>query len=190
MVESFSPRHRLIGRCILVCCLLIAMMKKAESLFLKNNQPITTRLPRTINNKHQSYSLLFLSSSSSPSSTSSTLSDAATSSPSFGLTPTLQSYVDRLRSVMDDKLRYQQLLFLATKLPEFPSALKTEANKVPGCLSTVHVHATMQADRTISFQGDSDAQLTKGLVALLVMGLSGNTIEDIQKVRLLYVIMC
>ncbi|KAJ1416355.1 bola-like protein-domain-containing protein [Ochromonadaceae sp. CCMP2298] len=74
------------------------------------------------------------------------------------------------------------------------AALKVDANKVPGCLSVVHVHATMsggdnsqdpqgnQSQGTLTFQGDSDSQLTKGLVTMLVRGLSGHTAEEIEAV--------
>lgn len=100
------------------------------------------------------------------------------------LTPQLETYAVGLRNVPDDKLRYQQLLFLAAKCAPMAPELKVESNKVPGCLSTVHVHATVDHDTgKISFVGDSDAQLTKGLVAMLVNGLSGHSAAEIQAVR-------
>ena len=98
----------------------------------------------------------------------------------LGLTPELAKVVAAFKFVPDQKLRYQQLLFLAKKLAPMDEALMTEENRVPGCLSVVHVHACATA--TIQFDGTSDAQLTKGLVALLVNGLSGCTNEQIQKV--------
>ena len=100
----------------------------------------------------------------------------------LGLTPVLEGYVKGLRNVPDDKLRYQQLFFLASKCKPMDPALKTDENKVPGCLSTVHIHATREDDK-IYYVGDSDAQMTKGLVAMLVNGLSGHTNAEIQQVQ-------
>lgn len=95
----------------------------------------------------------------------------------------LEKTVKGFAMVPDQKLRYQQLLFLAKKLPEMDAALCQEENRVPGCLSVVFVHAEQTADGKVAFQGTSDAQLTKGLVALLVNGLSDCTNEQIQGVQ-------
>ena len=100
----------------------------------------------------------------------------------YGMTPKLKKYSDDLKKVNDDRLRYQQLFFLASQCEKMDPSLKTDQNKVSGCLSTVHVHAN-RSDGKIYYQGDSDAQLTKGLVALLINGLSGCTNDDIQKVN-------
>ena len=87
----------------------------------------------------------------------------------LGLTPELQKLTDAFENIGDDKLRYKQLLYMASNgLDPMPDALKVDENKVLGCLSTVHVHATKDADGLVSFTGDSDGLLTKGLVALLV----------------------
>ena len=50
----------------------------------------------------------------------------------LGLTPELEKYVNGFRSVSDDKLRYQQLFFLASKCSPMDAALKIEKNKVIG----------------------------------------------------------
>jgi BolA-like protein 1 len=62
-------------------------------------------------------------------------------------------------------------------------ALKTEANRVRGCVSQVWVHAEPEEGGSrVRFHADSDAQLTKGLAALLVLGLSGAPAGDVARV--------
>ncbi|MBD2258694.1 SufE family protein [Pseudanabaena sp. FACHB-2040] len=90
----------------------------------------------------------------------------------------IDKLVDRFQRVSDPKRRYEQLLWFAKKLERFPEAEKTPENKVPGCVSQVYVIASLE-DGKIHYQGDSDAQITKGLVALLIQGLSGLTPSEI-----------
>lgn len=101
----------------------------------------------------------------------------------YSMPSKLSELVCALRTISDDKLRYQQLLFFATRCPPMPNELKIPSNKVPGCLSTVHVHATLTENNTVKFQGDSDAQLTKGLVSLLLEGLSDSTPDEIAQIQ-------
>ncbi|MGB3653536.1 MAG: SufE family protein [Rivularia sp. (in: cyanobacteria)] len=94
------------------------------------------------------------------------------------LPPALDKIVKRFKRASEPKRRYEQLIWYAQKLPEFPASDKTPENKVPGCVSQVFITASLD-DEKISFQGDSDSQLTKGLVALLIEGLNGSTPTEI-----------
>lgn len=97
----------------------------------------------------------------------------------LGLTPALSKLVDAFANVPDPKLRYQQLLFFAKQLPPMDPALKTDANRVRGCTSVVHVDVNIDKRGLVRLAGDSDAQLTKGLLALLVNGLDGAKPDEV-----------
>jgi cysteine desulfuration protein SufE len=80
--------------------------------------------------------------------------------------------VERLKASSDPKRRYEYVLWLAKKLEPLPEEFRQEAFKVKGCVSQVFVVGQLQGGR-LHWQGDSDAAITKGLLALLIEGLEG-----------------
>ncbi|WP_431628619.1 SufE family protein [Alkalinema pantanalense] len=100
------------------------------------------------------------------------------SRPTMPLPETLAKIVQRFQRVTDPKRKYEQLIFYAKKVPPFPEADKTTDNKVQGCVSQVYVTASL-VDGKVQFAGDSDAQLVKGLVGLLLEGLNGLSPQEI-----------
>jgi cysteine desulfuration protein SufE len=93
----------------------------------------------------------------------------------------LQRIVQKFKRREDPKQKYQQLLWYAQKLPQMPQEDKIPENKVSGCVSQVYITAEIKEGK-VWYQGDSDAQLVKGLVAFLFEGLNGLTPEEILKV--------
>ncbi|MBT9313253.1 SufE family protein [Leptothoe kymatousa] len=93
--------------------------------------------------------------------------------------PALDKIVKRFQRIQDPRRRYEQLLWYAKRLDSFPEESKVPENKVKGCVSQVYIIASTSNEGTVSYQGDSDAQITKGLVALLIEGLKGLPPEQI-----------
>ena len=93
----------------------------------------------------------------------------------------IDKLVQRFQRVSDPKRRYEQLLWFAKKLEDLPETDRIPENKVPGCVSQVFVTARLH-DGKVSYLADSDAQITKGLVALLVSALNGLTPAEIVQV--------
>jgi cysteine desulfuration protein SufE len=89
----------------------------------------------------------------------------------------LDRIVERLGSTSDPRRRYEYVLWLAKKLEPFPDDLRLDAFKVKGCVSQVYVVGHLEEGK-LHWRGDSDAQITKGLLALLIEGLSGLTPEQ------------
>lgn len=103
------------------------------------------------------------------------------SSTSAPLPESLAKIVERFKRRTNPKQRYEQLLWYAKRLEEMPEADKVPENKVPGCVSQVFITANLE-DGKVCYRGDSDAQLVKGLVALLIEGLNGLTPEEILQI--------
>ena len=84
----------------------------------------------------------------------------------------LDQIVERLKGTADPKRRYEDVLWLAKKLQPLPEEFRNDAFKVKGCVSQVYVVGQL-VDGKLHWQGDSDAAITKGLLALLIEGLEG-----------------
>jgi len=77
--------------------------------------------------------------------------------------------------------RYRYIIELGDQLEDMPAELKTEENRVQGCVSNVWlvVNAQPGDPPTIEFVADSDSQIVRGLVAILLMLCSGRTAREI-----------
>ena len=74
--------------------------------------------------------------------------------------------------------RYEYMIELGKSLPLIDEKYKVEENLIKGCQSKVWVHAEMN-DEKISFTADSDAIITKGIVAILIRAFSNQHPKDI-----------
>ena len=74
--------------------------------------------------------------------------------------------------------RYQYMIDLGKELPLIADEYKTESNIIKGCQSKVWVHAEMKDDKIV-FTADSDAIITKGIIALLIRVFSNQSPKDI-----------
>lgn len=90
----------------------------------------------------------------------------------------LNEIVDIFELLGDWDQRYQYLIELGEKLPAMPEKLKTDDNKVKGCMSQVWITATLD-DGKVKYQGDSDTSVIKGILALLISLTEGLTAAQI-----------
>jgi cysteine desulfuration protein SufE len=95
----------------------------------------------------------------------------------------LDDIVDIFELLGDWDQRYQYLTELGEKLPTMPEEFRTEDNKVRGCMSQVWVCACLDADDTglVSFYGDCDTSIIKGVLAVLIQLSAGKTFEEIEQ---------
>jgi cysteine desulfuration protein SufE len=79
--------------------------------------------------------------------------------------------IDEFSMFEDWEERYQYMIDLGKTLPLIEEQYKTEDNIIKGCQSKVWVHANMVDDK-VNFTADSDAIITKGIIAILIRAFS------------------
>jgi cysteine desulfuration protein SufE len=75
--------------------------------------------------------------------------------------------------------RYRLLIDLGRALEPMPDALKTDATLVRGCSAAVWVYPVPKADGRLHFLADSNAAITKGIVALVLLAVQDRTADEI-----------
>ena len=97
--------------------------------------------------------------------------------------PDIEEIIDNFSTldVWDDRYRY--LIELGRELPPLPAAAHSDANKVQGCASQVWLDTRVQPNGAggpmLTFAGDSDAHIVRGLIPILFAIFSGKPAKDI-----------
>jgi cysteine desulfuration protein SufE len=95
---------------------------------------------------------------------------------------TLEQIIDDFAFLDDWEDRYRYVIELGKALPDMPEALRTPESKVQGCASQVwlvsHTDGDPQ-DPVMTFEGESDAHIVRGLVAIVLAAYSGKHASEI-----------
>ncbi|APX98804.1 cysteine desulfuration protein SufE [Lacinutrix venerupis] len=86
--------------------------------------------------------------------------------------------IDEFSMFEDWEERYQYMIDLGKDLPLIDEQFKTEDNIIKGCQSKVWVHAELK-NNALEFTADSDAIITKGIIAILIRAFSNQHPKDI-----------
>lgn len=97
------------------------------------------------------------------------------------MTASIQSIQDDFAFLEEWEDRYRYIIELGESLPPFPDSARDGVHKVPGCVSQVWLltEAEEGANPIIRFQGDSDAHIVRGLVAIMLALFSGRPASEI-----------
>ena len=89
-----------------------------------------------------------------------------------------QEIIEEFSLFEDWMQRYEYMIELGKSLPLIAPQFKTDDNIIKGCQSKVWVHAELEENR-LQFTADSDAIITKGIIALLIRTFSNQHPKDI-----------
>jgi cysteine desulfuration protein SufE len=97
--------------------------------------------------------------------------------------PDIEEIIENFAVLDDWDDRYRYLIELGRELPPLAEAAHSDANKVQGCASQVwldtHVRRDGGGEPVLMFDGDSDAHIVRGLIAVLFAIFSGKAARDI-----------
>lgn len=96
-------------------------------------------------------------------------------------TPAFEDIADTFAFLDDWEDRYRHVIELGRAMPPMDAALQVPATKVEGCASQVWIMPRVQ-DGRFDFQGDSDALIVRGLIAVLHALYSGLPVIEVDKV--------
>ncbi|HBF18672.1 MAG: Fe-S metabolism protein SufE [Owenweeksia sp.] len=99
---------------------------------------------------------------------------------------TQEDIVDEFGMFTDWMEKYEYLIELGKSLPLIDEQYKTEDNLIKGCQSQVWLHAEHENGK-VKYTADSDAILTKGLIALMIRVLSNHKPEEIVKADMSFI---
>ncbi len=97
-------------------------------------------------------------------------------------TTTIDDLVSDFEMLDDWEERYRHVIELGRALPVMDDALKSPATKVNGCASQVWIFSTLTSDGKLHLQGDSDALIVKGLIAIAFLIFEPLTLDEIKSV--------
>jgi cysteine desulfuration protein SufE len=97
------------------------------------------------------------------------------------LTAAIDDLVESFDLFDDWEEKYRYIIELGDRLDPLPNELKTEANRVQGCQSQVWMTAEVLSGETprIRFRADSDSQIVRGLIAILMSVYSNRTPQEV-----------
>ncbi|MEC9246833.1 SufE family protein [Nitratireductor rhodophyticola] len=97
------------------------------------------------------------------------------------MSTTIDTIYDDFAFLDDWEERYRYIIDLGNGLEPYPEAARDEAHRVRGCVSQVWLHTERGDgdDPVLTFRGDSDAHIVRGLVAIMMLLFSGRRASEI-----------
>lgn len=92
--------------------------------------------------------------------------------------PTTEDLLEHLAFFDEWAERYRYIIELGRKLAPYPDEVRDDLHKVRGCMSQVWLNHEIEGEK-VTFTGDSDAAIVKGLIAVLFVAYSNKTPEEI-----------